>query len=111
MEQTPFSAMSTSYAVFKVTYTGQPRDHQAIFIADEDENAGHMYHVVGSIQQGMNHELGRPTIAPEESMTFKGKTQIGCTAAANLQLFEDICRSKQVSHLLLPLPYQTLCPC
>ncbi len=57
MEAEPFSAtltISTLYAVFKVTYTSESRDHKAIFIADGGEKAGHLYHVVSSNQQGID---------------------------------------------------------
>lgn len=71
--QTPFSAsmaMSTSYAVFKITYTSVPRNHQAMFIAGGGERAGHRYHVVGGTHEGMCYELGRPTNSREKSKTF-----------------------------------------
>ena len=52
---------------------------------------------------GMEYEHRKLDRPPDTSLTFQENAQIGCVKAENLQRFEDICRSRQNLHSLLPL--------
>ncbi|KAF1919475.1 hypothetical protein BDU57DRAFT_536458 [Ampelomyces quisqualis] len=66
------------YAVYLVLYVGAPREHHAIFVETNSEDAsGHKFHVTGNIQTGM--EFGHTSEKQlEESASFLGKSYIGC---------------------------------
>jgi hypothetical protein len=68
--------------VFRVSYTGMPRDHYVIFVETHNDLSGHVYQVTGDIQNGMSFE----------SATFQSKTLIGKVTAAKLSRINDICQ-------------------
>ncbi|RMJ24388.1 hypothetical protein PHISP_04726 [Aspergillus sp. HF37] len=81
------------YQVYRITETGLPRDHEAIYVATSDTNTsttsssvpgenGHVYHVTGTIQTGMVFEH-KPSGAPETSPLFAGKRHVGTVEAAD----------------------------
>lgn len=49
---------TTTYTVYRATETGIPFDHQTIFVETHENgpNSGHIYHVKGTIQNGMDFE-------------------------------------------------------
>ena len=66
-----------SYEAFLVAFLGVPRDHHSIFIqTDETEGTGYLFHVVGTIQTGMEYEA-KEYKNPESSASFMSKTSIG----------------------------------
>ncbi len=84
-----------SYAVYRVSYVGLPRDHHAIFIETHEsgDGTGHIFQVTGNIQTGMTFE-DKPAKQPESSASYAGKTKIGNITAANYpQQVKTICQS------------------
>src|SRR5271155_5465815 len=77
--------------VFRVSYTGMPRDHHVIFVETHSDLSGHVYQVTGDIQNGMSFE-DKPGRKPEESATFQSKTLIGKVTAAKLSRIKEICQ-------------------
>lgn len=68
-----------SYPVYRATSLGAPRDHIALFIQTNlDDHTGYIFHVTGTIAQGMSfdHKEGKP----EDSASFLSKTCIGTVA-------------------------------
>lgn len=79
------------YQVYRITETGLPRDHEAIYVATHPDTtttsssapeSGHVYHVTGTIQTGMTFEH-RPSDAPETSPLFAGKRHVGTVEEAD----------------------------
>jgi hypothetical protein len=79
-----------SYNVYRVAYAGLPRDHHAIFVEMNDDQSGHIFQVVGDIQNGMTHGH-KPGKRPEESATYQGKVLIGKVSVANYSRIKPIC--------------------
>lgn len=75
-EQERESAVVSKYAFYKVFYVGAPRDHTALFVETEDDGSGYMYHVTGSVIDGMRYEH-RQTKNPAYSATFQKKENLG----------------------------------
>lgn len=72
------SSIESKSKVYKVSSVGNgPIDHVAIFIETSPTTGeGQVYHVIGSIQQGMQYET-KPSPKPEDSLTFLNKQHIG----------------------------------
>lgn len=81
-----------SYKVYRVSSTGMPRDHQAIFVETQEDLTGHKYHVTVNIQTGMAFEekLGEDG---EKAATYQSETQIGKVKVENLSRIKEICLS------------------
>lgn len=78
-----------SYNVYKVSYLGSPRDHVAIFVETNPDMLGHVYQVVGNIQDGMcfGHRDGEKA---EDQVTYVGKEYIGTVSTTNFPLIESV---------------------
>lgn len=70
--------MQTTHPVYRASETGIPFNHQTIFVETHEAgpNSGHIYHVKGTIQQGMTFEH-RPVEELEKSPMFGAKTKVG----------------------------------
>ncbi|KAL2861623.1 hypothetical protein BJX68DRAFT_260435 [Aspergillus pseudodeflectus] len=79
-----------SYTVYRVASVGMPRDHHAIFVEVNDDQSGHLFQVVGNIQNGMTHGH-RPAEKPEEWIDYQGKIYIGRVSTANYSRIQPIC--------------------
>lgn len=81
-----------SYQVYTVEYLGSP-NHIALFVETGSNGDGTLFHVVGTILQGMRFETKSNT--PDQSATFvKGsKKYIGQVKKEAMAQFETICRS------------------
>jgi hypothetical protein len=81
-----------SFSVYTVEYLGKP-NHIAIFVENGSNGSGTLYHVVGTILQGMTFEKKNNT--PDQSATYvKGsKTLIGHVKSDQMGQFEIVCRS------------------
>ncbi|PGG97888.1 hypothetical protein AJ79_09060 [Helicocarpus griseus UAMH5409] len=73
-----------SYTVYRVAYSGLPRDHHTIFVetCEEGPETGRLFHVSGDIQNGMFFE-NKPVRKPDESATFVSKERIGSVTHDN----------------------------
>ena len=80
-----------SYQVFLLSSLGAPRDHQAIFVETKSDQSGQVFHVTGSIQDGMTYQ-SRPEARPEDSVTFVGKKLLGTVATTDYGRFESVCQ-------------------
>ncbi|KAL4986250.1 hypothetical protein BDW68DRAFT_131047 [Aspergillus falconensis] len=49
------SIREMSYNVYRVAYAGLPRDRHAFLVKTNDDQSGHVFQVVGDIQNGMTH--------------------------------------------------------
>jgi len=85
-----------SFSVYTVEYLGNP-NHIAIFVENGSNGSGTLYHVVGTIPQGMTFEKKNRT--PDQSATYvKGsKRLIGHVKSDQMDQFEIVCR-------LIPVP-------
>lgn len=81
-----------SYNVYRVSYAGLPRDHQAIFVETNDDQSGHVFQVTGDIQNGMTHN-DKPAKKPEDSASYQSKQHIGKIAAADFARIKRTCES------------------
>ena len=81
-----------SYNVYRVSYQGVPRDHQAIFIETNEDKSGFIYQVSGNIQSGMNHDHKRAK-RPEDSASYVSKNYLGTISHANYLRVEGICNA------------------
>ena len=79
-----------SYAVYLVIYAGMPRDQNAIFVEENEDESRRLYHVEGDIQNGMHYRV-ETAMKPENSASFQNKTRIGTITAANESRIKEIC--------------------
>lgn len=81
-----------SYKVYTVEYLGSP-NHIALFVETGSKGDGTLFHVVGTILQGMRFETKNNT--PDQSATFvKGsKRYVGLVKKEDMAQFEAVCRS------------------
>lgn len=79
-----------SHHVYLVEYLGAPRNHHAIFIETDDNQSGYLYHVKGTIQDGMTYEVKHRS-NPEQSTTFAKKTYLGWVNEPDYSRVNDIC--------------------
>jgi hypothetical protein len=78
-----------SRKVYKVSYAGVPLDHQVVFVETDADGTGHIFHVIGNIQEGMSYEH-KPGMKPEDSVTFVIKEYIRTVSATNYARIESI---------------------
>lgn len=76
-----------AYCVYRVLYT----DHHAIFVETNEDQSGHIYHVVGNLKTGMKYE-DKPAKKPEDSFLFDSKTRIGTVTPEDYPHIKEICR-------------------
>lgn len=83
-----------TYPVYRIAESGLPRDHQLLFVETHESgpHSGHIYHVIGSIQEGMtfNHRAAGP---PEQEPAFFTKQLLGRVAAADYPRFLAVCEA------------------
>lgn len=83
-----------SFNVYRVEYIGVP-NHEAIFVETHESGPGngHLYHVVGSIAEGMRYDQ-KPAKKPEESINYADvKTFIGTVRVANYASVDTVCKT------------------
>lgn len=73
-----------SYTVYRVSYTGAPRNHKGIFVESKADKSGQLFHVTGNIQQGMRYET-KSARRPEDSATFHSKARLGVVQFADFE--------------------------
>nr|KMM69071.1 hypothetical protein CPAG_05394 [Coccidioides posadasii RMSCC 3488] len=83
-----------SYTVYRVAYSGLPRDHHTIFVetCEEGPETGRLFHVSGDIQNGMFFE-NKPVRKPDESATFISKERIGSVTHDNYSRVLTTCEN------------------
>lgn len=64
------------YTVYLVAYVGVPRDHHAIFVETRPDRSGHLFHLIGNIQNGMAFQ-NKPGKDPRTSNSYLSMTCIG----------------------------------
>ena len=94
---TPSTKMSTpeTYRVYRASETGIPFNHQTIFVETHENGpkCGHIYHVTGTIQNGMAFEH-RPADELEKSPMFGSKTLVGTISREDFPgRFLEVCES------------------
>ena len=80
------------YPIYLVEYLGVPRNHDAIFLENGSEGAGTLFHVKGSIQEGMSYEVRVTTRMPDLSNSFVSKSQVGWVRTEDADRVDAICR-------------------
>lgn len=80
-----------SHQVYLVSTAGLPLDHQAIFVETNSDKSGQVFHVTGSIQNGMKYET-EARENPEETPAFVSKELLGRVAKADYSRIDIICR-------------------
>lgn len=86
------SAVS-SYRVYRAEYLGI-QNHIALFVETHQSGlgSGALYHVVGSIIQGMKYET-KAALAPEQSGSYAGrKDYLGVVSVDDYDRFNTICQ-------------------
>ncbi|KAK2873651.1 hypothetical protein FQN49_002205 [Arthroderma sp. PD_2] len=85
------------YTVYRVTETGLPRDHHAIFVETQEDGPGTgcRFNVTGNVQNGMEYEE-RGANRPRESASFLDMEKLGVVAPGSYPRFQSICRSTPV---------------
>lgn len=82
-----------SYTVYTAEYLGSP-NHVGLFVETSSDGSGQIYHVVGTILNGMTYEnkLGKK---PEDSVSFVpgSKKVVGRIAQADMGKLDSLCRS------------------
>lgn len=86
-----------SYNVYTAEYEGHARNHMGIFVKIEDNKNGKLYHVVGSILQGMKYEV-KSVHHPTLSNTYVPGTMvlIGTVKKEEMPRFEAACEEVEV---------------
>ncbi|KAI6865386.1 hypothetical protein KC343_g8763 [Hortaea werneckii] len=82
----------TSFKVYKAESPGMPRDHHAIFVETNIGTSGRIFHVTGTIAQGMLYEEKEITF-PDVSYSQEDMTLLGAVDKADLDQFRQVCQS------------------
>lgn len=72
-----------------------PNDHHALFVridTHDDSGDGILFHVVGSVMNGMKYEC-KSTPDPRSSISYKNMKLIGTVSVTNYFRIEQICES------------------
>ena len=87
------------------------RSHESIFIETHElgKSSGHLYHVIGSILQGMKYE-DKEMQNPTHSASFEKMSFIGVMVSSDIPRFEAVCRSIEVPGRQLDLSSKRLDP-
>jgi hypothetical protein len=98
------------YRVYHVLSLGEP-SHESIFIETHElgQSSGHLYHVIGSILNGMTYE-DKATENPKDSVSFEKMSFIGVTLSSDIPRFESVCQSVEVPGRQLDLRSRRLDP-
>ncbi|KAI6801194.1 hypothetical protein KC332_g12646 [Hortaea werneckii] len=66
-----------SHEIYQADYVGAPLNHQDVFVKMDDETkSGRLFHVKGSLQQGMAfEEKAAPWL--EDSLCYQAMTRLG----------------------------------
>jgi hypothetical protein len=78
-----------SYKVYQVSSLGTSLDHQALFVETNTDGSGHVYQVVGDIQNGMSYGH-RISTRPEEEVIHIGKQYVGTVSIADFTRVEFV---------------------
>ncbi|KAI7086111.1 hypothetical protein KC356_g5279 [Hortaea werneckii] len=81
-----------SFKVYKAECPGMPRDHHAIFVETNIDTSGRIFHVTGTIAQGMVYEE-KEIKFPDVSYSQEDMTPLGVVEKADLDRFRQICQS------------------
>lgn len=84
-----------SYSVYTVELLGSgPKNHVRLFVETQENEGGQIFHVVGTILQGMIFET-RSDMKPESDVLFVPGSQkyIGQIAQSAMGQWGDLCRS------------------
>jgi len=89
-----------SYNVYTAEYLGIQRNHISIFVETnerDDDKSGRVYHVVGSILDGMTYEV-RDGLFPDAEPSYVDGTLalIGTVRKSAMQDFEAVCEAVEV---------------
>lgn len=83
-----------SYSVYLVENIGAPRNHKRIFVETAEgngNNSGHIFHVIGSMQNGMTYEE-KTDEAPEEDGGYSSKKLLGSVTKERYSRVFEICQ-------------------
>jgi hypothetical protein len=84
-----------SYSIYTVELLGSgPRNHVRLFVETQEDGGGQIFHVVGTILQGMTFET-KPEMRPESVVLFVSgsKKYVGRIAQSAMGELEELCRS------------------
>ena len=89
------ASLATHYPISLESYLGLPRDHHAIFVRinDSNENCGHLFHVVGTIQRGMSLEIIHDSQDPKGSFSHATSQTVGWVPHAKLDQVKEVCKT------------------
>ena len=96
--------------MYHVVFLGEP-SHESIFIEtnEQGQSTGHLYHVIGSILNGMTYE-DKAMGNPKDSVSFEKMSIIGIILSSDIPRFESVCRSVEVPGRQLDLRSRRLDP-
>ncbi|KAF2236462.1 hypothetical protein EV356DRAFT_565600 [Viridothelium virens] len=77
------------YKAYLASSLSVREDHHAIFVETDDDHSGYLFHVVGSIREGMRFGH-RPSRNPKESPLFVSEEYLGTVSNANFHQIESI---------------------
>ncbi|KAI9677355.1 MAG: hypothetical protein M1822_008162 [Bathelium mastoideum] len=77
------------FEVYFVSHLGIPKDHHAIFVETNADKSGVLFHVIGSVQQGMRFEQ-KQSRDPLDSPLCNNKEHLGTVAETNYNDIENI---------------------
>lgn len=81
-----------SYQVYRILYTSLPRNHHGVFVECNTDQSGQLFHVTGSIHDGMRYEV-KQARKPEESRQFHSKERIGSVLIADFKHINAILKN------------------
>lgn len=87
--------LAMSYSVYTVELLGSgPRNHVRLFVETQNDGSGQIFHVIGTILQGMTFET-RLEIKPESDVLFVPGSQkyVGRIAQSAMGGLDELCRS------------------
>ena len=82
----------TPFKVYRAECPGMPRDHHAIFVETNTDASGRLFHVTGTIAQGMLYEE-KDLKFPDLSYSHENMTLLGAVDKADLDQFRQVCQS------------------
>lgn len=77
------------FKVYFVSYLGIPKDHHAIFVETNADKSGNLFHVIGSIREGMRFEQKRSR-NPLDSLLCNNKEHLGTVSETNYDDIENV---------------------
>jgi hypothetical protein len=89
------ASLATHYPISLESYLGTESDHHAIFVRinDSNENCGHLFHVNGSMQQGMFLKIDYNCHDPTTSLSHLGSQAVGWVPHAKLDQVKEVCET------------------